>query len=56
MPPDARGDWPEEPLRLWESLPEPDRKAVLSAVSLADWPGVPRRRTASSARSRPGPR
>lgn len=41
MPPDAPGTWPEEPLRLWESLPEPDRKAVLSAVAPADSAGRP---------------
>ncbi|TPG58583.1 hypothetical protein EAH89_08225 [Roseomonas nepalensis] len=41
MPPDARDEWPEEPLRLWDSLPEPDRRVVLSAVSPADVDGRP---------------
>lgn len=42
MPQDARGDTPEESLRLWEGLAESDRKAVLSALSASGPAGVRR--------------
>lgn len=42
MPQDARGDTPEESLRLWEKLEEIDRKALLSALSASGPAGLPR--------------